>query len=164
MDIPRFQLGDLLRQHRRRRRMTIEQLAERSRVNKATISAIERGGNYRRDTIAKLAAVMGLTVEALLSQVHLGTPEGTDPFRLRLLTLWESIAPDHRPAALSEVERVAWVSAEIQRLALQVSAHAQRDRDDADLLRRLSVEAQRLGLLAPSGKRKKTRRRHRKTA
>ena len=61
-----FHVGDVVRKLRLERGWTIEELGERAGVNKATVSAIERGeSNAREETLAKLAASLGTTTAGI---------------------------------------------------------------------------------------------------
>ena len=58
------QLGLELRRIREERGLTVEELAEKSRVSATTIRDVERGAREARgDTIAKLAKPLGLTFD-----------------------------------------------------------------------------------------------------
>ena len=61
-----FHVGDVVKKLRTQRDWTLEQLAEQAKVNKGTLSALERGeGNFRRDTLERIARALDTTVEAL---------------------------------------------------------------------------------------------------
>ena len=57
-------LGLELRRIREERRLTVEELAEKSGVSATTIRVVERGAReVREDTVAKLARPLGLTFD-----------------------------------------------------------------------------------------------------
>lgn len=53
---------------RKRRRWSQDELASRAGVRRATIVALERGASPRLDTLAKLAVAFGVKVTALLRE------------------------------------------------------------------------------------------------
>jgi transcriptional regulator with XRE-family HTH domain len=94
-----FHVGDVIRKLRRERKWKVEQLARAAGVAKMTVSAIERGANYRRDTIDQLAAALGTTV----AEMYKGAGEPTAPTLPRLQELldqWAAISDDDRALIL----------------------------------------------------------------
>jgi transcriptional regulator with XRE-family HTH domain len=58
------QVGQELRRIREERRLTVEELAQKSGISATTIRAVERGAREARgDTVAKLARPLGLTFD-----------------------------------------------------------------------------------------------------
>ncbi len=62
-------LGNRIRQERQRRGITQEQLAEKVDISTNFMSLIENGRNMSVETLVKIAAVFGVTVDYLLSDV-----------------------------------------------------------------------------------------------
>lgn len=131
-------LGRLLQQLRKQRHWTILRLAQEAHVNKATISGIENGAETTRPTLAKLAIALGTTLEDL--QQHLAGPG--DPQRLRLLTLWEAILPEHRHVLLQEAERIAAASQSIAQSTGSIATRIQHIEHLEGLARRLALQEQ----------------------
>lgn len=66
----RFHVGDVIRKLRLERGLTVGQLADAAKVNKMTVSAIERGeSNYRRDTIEQIAKALRTDPEEIFALV-----------------------------------------------------------------------------------------------
>jgi transcriptional regulator with XRE-family HTH domain len=63
-------LGERLRKTRRKRGLTLQQVAEETGISVATLSRIERGfyGNLKSDTLVTLTDWMGTEVEKLKKQ------------------------------------------------------------------------------------------------
>ncbi len=57
------QVGLELRRLREERRLSVEELAEKSGISASTIRAVEGGREARGDTIARLGKPLGLTFE-----------------------------------------------------------------------------------------------------
>jgi transcriptional regulator with XRE-family HTH domain len=98
-----FHVGDVIRKLRRERKWKVEQLARAAGVAKMTVSAIERGANYRRDTIDQLAAALGTTVAEMYKGAG-GAGETTTvpalPRLQELLDQWAAISDDDRALIL----------------------------------------------------------------
>jgi transcriptional regulator with XRE-family HTH domain len=98
-----FHVGDVIRKLRRDRKWKVEQLARAAGVAKMTVSAIERGANYRRDTIDQLAAALGTTVAEMYKGAG-GAGETTTvpalPRLQELLDQWAAISDDDRALIL----------------------------------------------------------------
>jgi SOS-response transcriptional repressor LexA len=62
-----FQIGDVVRKLRNDREWTVEELGKRAGVNKMTVSALERGSSYRRETLERVAAALDTTVPAMFT-------------------------------------------------------------------------------------------------
>lgn len=74
---PVFHVGDVVKKLRAERNWTIEDLSQRAEVNKATVSALERGeANFREDTLSKIAAALGTTTAELYAATVLQPPGG----------------------------------------------------------------------------------------
>jgi transcriptional regulator with XRE-family HTH domain len=75
--------GTLLRQYRVRAGLTQEELAERARLSRRSITAIERGLAHRprRDTLELLAEALALTVEHRALFLAAGRRWGTEARR-----------------------------------------------------------------------------------
>ncbi len=57
------QVGLELRRLREERRLSVEELAEKSGISASTIRAVEGGREARGDTVARLGKPLGLTFE-----------------------------------------------------------------------------------------------------
>jgi transcriptional regulator with XRE-family HTH domain len=79
---------EALQRLRKRRRLTLDQLAEKSGVNKQTIHRLERGqhGQARESTLAKLARALGVDAESLTEPAHNGqeSPSAREPNKSQL--------------------------------------------------------------------------------
>lgn len=76
-----FHVGDVVRKLRVERGLSLEELAQLADVNKMTLSGLERGENYRRDTLEKVAAALQKSVAELfapLSNVEPGEIDVSD--------------------------------------------------------------------------------------
>lgn len=60
-----WHLGDVVRKLREQRRWNQQRLAEAAGVNKATIVRVEEGGNSKRETLAAVAAALGVSLGEL---------------------------------------------------------------------------------------------------
>lgn len=72
-----FHIGDVIRKLRLSREWGVEDLAEHAGVNKMTVSAIERGGDFKRQSIDKIAEAFGFPSAADLYRLvpPAGSPE-----------------------------------------------------------------------------------------
>jgi phage repressor protein C with HTH and peptisase S24 domain len=67
-----FHVGDAVRKLRKEAGLTLEELAERADLSKMTLSGVETGkGNYRRETIEKIARGLNLTPQQLLARASM---------------------------------------------------------------------------------------------
>jgi transcriptional regulator with XRE-family HTH domain len=101
-----FHIGDVVRKLRLARGWTIPELADRAGLNKQTVSNIERGDNYTRDSLTALALALGLpSAAALESRLDDWAEARIGPTVLRadwheLLSLWEVLDVDPRAKQL----------------------------------------------------------------
>jgi transcriptional regulator with XRE-family HTH domain len=74
-----FHVGDVIRKLRQQQHLGVKELAANAGLNKGTVSAVERGENYTKETIEALAAGLNVAVSELfapLSRVQ-SADEGT---------------------------------------------------------------------------------------
>src|SRR5581483_4223817 len=65
-----FHIGDVIRKLRKQRGSDLRDVAERAQMSMTTLSELERGvGNQRKDTIERVAKVLGTTVPKLYAQL-----------------------------------------------------------------------------------------------
>lgn len=107
-----FHVGDVVRKLREARGWTLQALSAASGVNKMTISEIENGRNYKRDTLAKLASALGLPAARLESKLREWAEAEVGPVTLtdaqrELLAVWAGLEADGREARLAEMRREA---------------------------------------------------------
>jgi len=160
-----FTVGDAIRTLRRARHWTAETLATRAGLSAMTISKIERGtSNYRRVTLERIATALNTTVESLTPARTHGRqttdPDDGDSLTAQLLSRWQSILPEHRPAALEALTHVAVMSAEFARLRAEVRARERQADDDDARIRSLQAEVDRRHLTVatvPTRRRKRQR-------
>lgn len=60
-----FHVGDVIRKLRQAQGLGVKELAEKSKLNKGTVSAVERGESFKKETIEALAAALGVRVGQL---------------------------------------------------------------------------------------------------
>lgn len=152
-------LGVAVRLMREEQGWTQLMLAERAGVDKMTVSALERGRNYTRDTVQRIAAAFQTTPSGLETMLDdwaearvAATGRQFTPDQRQLLALWAHLRPADRADALRWLERMVDLltdpqraSGHLQTARAQVRADsAQLDRDTAQLDRE-TAQFQRAG-------------------
>jgi transcriptional regulator with XRE-family HTH domain len=96
-----FHIGDVIRKLRKDLGLSVQQLAERAKVNKGTLSAIERGdSNFRRETLARIAKALNTTTTRLFGVLEDALRHQTDAEIADLQPKLEVISTQfERPAA-----------------------------------------------------------------
>lgn len=106
-----FRVGDVVRQLRRKKEWTIAHLAKLADLNASTISAIERGANYRGDTVDQLAKALGVENADGLFRHAAQASGAVDPRRNRLLAAYATIVAlaleGEEEEAVRELEQIA---------------------------------------------------------
>jgi transcriptional regulator with XRE-family HTH domain len=104
-----FGVGDVVRKLRLARNWTIADLATRAAVNKMTVSAIERGSNYTRDSLDAIARAFGLdNATSLDARLHdwaakLAASLPVNEAIREWLEIYDALAQD--PESLAELVR-----------------------------------------------------------
>jgi len=127
-----FHVGDVIRKLRGQRGWTIRDLVTHSGVDKMTISGIEHGDNYRRDTVDRIAQAFGLTAARLEARLREWAETTAGPAALsdelrELVEVWNALEPEGRALHLSHMRREA-----------QLVAQARRRNADAEGSRRVA--------------------------
>lgn len=66
---PMFNVGDVVRKLRQERGWGVVELSERAGVDKGTISALERGKDFRAQTLEAIASALGMTVPKIYEYI-----------------------------------------------------------------------------------------------
>jgi transcriptional regulator with XRE-family HTH domain len=126
-------LKDRIRDLRQARGWTQTELAKHANLRQGTITNLETGArdNPTRDTLDKLAAAFGITVQELLGEGDILSGEFpaanlralglTDDFLLRYQRIWVDLRRDDRAWLLGHLRIVADAERRIQ--ALEATAH-----------------------------------------
>lgn len=95
-----FHIGDVVRRVRKQRKLTIVQLSDAAKISKTTLSEFERGKNFKRETLEKIARGLG-TTEADIYALHAEFQKGV---RRELLKQMGTNAPDGVKSAVREAD------------------------------------------------------------
>lgn len=97
-------LGKRIREQRKQKKYTLEQLAEKLDVSTTFIGQIERAkGIPSLETLVKISNVLEISIDSLLFE-NLNTKSGNSYFVNRIIELTETFTPKERDIILKNIE------------------------------------------------------------
>ncbi len=97
-------LGKRIREQRKQKKYTLEQLAEKLDVSTTFIGQIERAkGIPSLETLVKISNVLEISIDSLLFE-NLNTKSGNSCFVNRIIELTETFTPKERDIILKNIE------------------------------------------------------------
>lgn len=106
-----FHVGDVVRKLRQQRGWTLHVLAKKAGVNKMTLSAIENGGNYQRDTLQRIVTPLGISLGRLETTLQEWAETKARPSGVigeadrQLLGMWHQLQPQDKEWHLVSMQR-----------------------------------------------------------
>lgn len=109
-----FHVGDVIRKLRLRQQMGVKELALKSKLNKGTVSAVERGENFKKETIEALAAGLGVSVTQLYAPLSNMEPTGTEGQYESTNDPRADLSQQHKPESRTYSEQSSGVKKTLQ--------------------------------------------------